>query len=372
MAVLGRFLVAALAALAMLALVDLLGEAVAGHAGAFGGGGLMASLPGELGRWLVPPPQVLWSTTGLVGLGALAALAAALSALAARLGAARPSAALVLLVGLVGPLSIWNPLGLFVLAGQAMGLAVIAMARGAPGGRAGEETARILGLAAAVLLTLTTPPALVVTLLAVALAPGLLAALTAPAEGRAAVLAPGPDGASGPARDGALPPASSPASSPALSSAPPAGPFGPDPVAAHDHLMPAIDLIAQGRAALRSGTGPVLLVARLDGLAGIAGHLGAAGGAALFTEASGRLAGALPADCRLAWIGDETFAALLPAATAADLETLELRMAEPFAMDLHVDGRTVSMEDALHIDATTLDAALLDELARQAGLQPGA
>ncbi len=153
MAVLMRFVVALLGALALLALLDLLGEAVATHAGAFGGGGLLASLPGGLGRWLVPPPEVLWSPAGPALLVGLALAAAGLPALVARLGGPRLAAALALLVGVAAPLSIWNPLGLFILAGQTMGLAALTIARGAPSGAWGEGAVRLLGLAAAVLLT---------------------------------------------------------------------------------------------------------------------------------------------------------------------------------------------------------------------------
>ncbi|MBB4285346.1 hypothetical protein [Roseospira goensis] len=356
-----------LTAVSLLALVDLLGEAVAARAGAFGGGGVLAALPDPVGRWLSPPPYALLSPVGLAGFGGLALVAALSGIGASRLGARR-GAGLLALLGLIAPLAIWNPLAIAVMGGQAL---VLAAGRGGAGAddpartRAAAQAARVLGLTAAVLLTWTTPPALVVTLVAVALAPTALEALSAPVAGTATEDASSRSGA-------AVPAAPAPAAPPALAAvavAPEptpdagAGPFGHDPVAALEHLAPASALVEAARAALARGEVPIVAVVRLDGLAGIAEHLGVRGGEALFAESTERLAAALPDDGMLSWMGDETFAALLPAAGCPDLGVLGETLAAPFTEDLIVDHRPISMEDAVHVDAMALDQAALADLA---------
>jgi GGDEF domain-containing protein len=120
---------------------------------------------------------------------------------------------------------------------------------------------------------------------------------------------------------------------------------------------------------LADGRPAVLAVVRMDGLAGIAEHLGAEGGERLFAVATERLAAALPDDASLSWFGDETFVALLPVSRAEDLADLGVRLAAPFAEVLMVDGRPISMEDAIHADAVALDEETLTSVT--AWLRPG-
>ncbi|KAA5605585.1 hypothetical protein F1188_10115 [Roseospira marina] len=431
--------------LAGLVLMDLLGTAIAVLTGAHAGG-LLALLPAPLDRVVSPPPIALWTPPGLAGIGALT-LAVALGQYGAvRVGAPRLGA-LALLLALALPLVAWNPLALGVIAGQAV---LLTLSRDGRGSETLTQAVRLIGLIAAVLVTWTTAPAMVVSLVAVALAPAALVAVSQPAPRdavskepqAAAPSAPEPEPApapetrteAAPPSEPASPPPSAPASgapdaepvaepeAPAEPTQPAAvfvepetfadpeafvepdtlgepktvserktfadpetfaepdirpttpdapGPFGTDPVAALAHLTPAPALVEAARAALAQGEVPLLALVRLDGLAGIAEHLGVQGGEALFAEATGRIAGALPVGSTLTWFGDETFAALLPASAAEDIDELMALLATPFATDLVVEGRAVSMEDALHVDAMALDADILAELDRWAGTAPG-
>ncbi|MBB4264720.1 hypothetical protein [Roseospira visakhapatnamensis] len=423
-------ILAVVGAVGLLVLVDLLGMVVAGHAGAFGGGGLLGMLPPPVGSWLAPPPMLLVAPEGHAALAALAVLVAACGHGVARGDAARMAGALdlvaVLAVGVI-----WAPVVGAVVAGQGAFLALagwINRGRG-PGGGAMvpgvTQAARLLGVCAAVLLVDTTPPALMVALVVAGLAPWALARLlfgrdaappvrarrrsastpdapsgepddrpTAPDPEEAATV----DGLVDPVADddrlldpvgdagaevgdevgdeGAdrmvdpdadrLPPRVVPM-------APVTGPFGADAVAETADLVPATDLPEAARVALNAGGGAILAVIRVDGLAGIAEHLGVTGGGVLFTQTSGRLAGALPAGALLAWMGDETFAALVPVAggtASGDMDSvlgsLGGGLAAPFAADLVVEGRAISMEDAIHVEVTALQVEMLPDLAQWA------
>lgn len=386
--------------LMVLALLDLLGAAMAAHLGAHIGGlsavGVLGLLPAPLDGWLSPSPVVLRTTGGLFLLAGLA-LACALASLAcSRIGADRLGG-LAGLTGVSVALAVWSPLGLTILGGQAVLVGLVGRTAADPRTGAVIGMARLLGLAAAVLTAGPAVPGLVVTLLAAALAPDALAALrrapTDPSrqereaetetetETRADPSAIPADlgwaRASTPVDPPTTPAPAPPRSEPAPVSdqapdpdpeaaAPPpsAGLFGHDPVSALAHLTPAETLVSAARAALAKGETSLLVVARLDGLAGIAEHLGVGGGEALFATATERLASALPADSLLAWIGDETFAALITDSGTIDLEALCDSLAAPFAEHLMVAGRPISMEDALHVDATALNTETFEELAR--------
>ncbi|WP_211369085.1 hypothetical protein [Roseospira navarrensis] len=368
--------------LAGLVLIDMLGEAVAALAGAFGGGGLMGMLPPPLDRMMLPPPGLLWTPPGLAGIGVLAltvsvGLYGSVQAGTARLGA------LALLLAVALPLVAWNPLALGVIGAQALLLAFDRT------GRATEtlaQIARLCGMVVALLVSWSTPAALAVSLIAVALAPSAMVTLSrtvpgAPARAAAPDAEPEPEPEADPEPQPEPEPAPAPAPEPPAVPDHPAtpdapdrtapGPFGHDPVAGLSHLTPAATLAATARAALAGGETPLLVLARLDGLAGIAEHLGAAGGEALFSEATARLAAALPAGSTLSWVGDETFGALMPDAGTTDLDGLMAALAAPFASEMVIEGRAISMEDALHVDAMVVDPDALVELDRWAGAAPG-
>jgi len=300
----------------------------------------------------------------------LAGVAAVGGYAAARLGAARLGAAGALL-GVTLPLMVWNPLGLVILGGQSL---VLLVDRTPQGSAAITQAARVLGLCAAVLVSGGAVSPLVVTLLAAALAPSALVALSAPVREPAAEpvaredAPPPPAPTPTPAAESAPAPPPAPTPDPETAPAPKPdtatpGLFGPDPVAALAHLTPAPALVEAARTALANAQPAVLALVRMDGLAGIAEHLGTEGGETLFAAATERLAAALPQAGTLSWVGDETFVALVPVAQADDVADLGPRLAAPFAEDLIVDGRPISMEDALHVEALMLDAETLEELA---------
>jgi len=404
---------AVLGAVGLLLVVDGLGTVVAGHAGALGGGGFLAALPSPLGTLLAPPPTVLGGPVGLTALATLAFGVAACGHGVARGDVARFAGALDV-VALLAVGVVWAPWMGAVVGGQALFLALAGWfnrGRGPHGGAlvpGVTQAARLLGLVAATLLVSTTPPALVVALLVAALAPWALARLmfgrvaAPPVWARRGPEAPaveapvdGPAGASAEASSATAPveavldpqtalveaPAEIPAGpAPASRTTEPAiGPFGADPAAAVAHLVPATRLVQAASGALESGGGAILAVIRVDGLAGIAEHLGASGGGTLFAQTSGRLAEALPDAALLAWMGDETFAALVPvpgdggaAATDVDsvLGALGEGLASPFAAEMIVEGRSISMEDAVHVEAMALQGEMLPDLVQWAGTAP--
>lgn len=407
--VLGRGLAGVLAmlgAIGLLVLVDLLGAVVAGHAGVMGGGGLLAVLPAPLGTWLAPPPTQLGNPVGLAALAALALLVASCGHGVARGDVARAAGTLDLAALLAVGVA-WAPLAGAVVGGQALFMALagwINRGRGPEGGAlvpGVTQAARLLGLVAAILLVATPPPALAVTMLVAALAPWALARLlfgrvaappvracrgpeAVPVGGPVAAPPPPPP-AMVPEEDAAWDPAPvAVVEAPSLARpvpAPAVGPFGADPAADVAHLVSAAALGQAASAALEGGGGAILAVIRVDGLAGIAEHLGATGGGILFTETSGRLAEALPDSALLAWMGDETFAALVPVADTgsgaarADVDDvlggLGHGLAAPFAAEMIVEGRSISMEDAIHVEATALQGEMLPDLVQWAGAAPG-
>jgi len=383
-----------------LILVDLLGVTVAALTGSFGGGGLLAQVPPPLGHMLSPPPAVMVSPMGLAFLGFLTvALAVSLYG-AARSGAAR-LAALTLLLALALPLMVWHPPALGIIGLQAL---LLAFSNGSGRDDAFTQAVRLIGLVLAVLITWTSPSALVIALIAVALAPSALLAVSIPASAKTATetaaFAPTaardradepafkpdlvPDGVTSPDTStgtATLDPAAFDTPEPTLARSPEAdqglhselGVFGQDPVAALAHLTPAAALVERARTALieeSENSTPLLAMVRLDGLAGIAEHLGVGGGEALFAEATTRLDEALPPGGMLSWLGDETFVALMVAAASEDLDSVVAALAAPFASEILVNDRSVSMEDAFHADVVVLDPDILEDLAHWARSAP--
>jgi GGDEF domain-containing protein len=401
--------------LAGLPLFDMVGEMVLALSGGTSGpGGLLA---GEL-----PVPQDAWVTITAFGwlpgpnmillTGFVLSLAVTLFG-AALAGAAR-FGALALLLAMALPLVAWSPAALGVIGGQAI---LLLLDRGGRRSEALHQIVRLIGMLLVLLLTWPALPALVVSLIAVALAPSAMLTVSRPTSQPAPAAVPASERSTGetapvrpaeapedtgpvasapghlapaetpdagfealePSPDPAHPtlvefapePEPEPMPEPDGPQAPRPGPFGHDPVAALAQLTPAPDLVEAARAALGDGGTALLVMARLDGLAGIAEHLGVEGGAALFAEATARLECALPPGGLLSWLGDETFAALLPAGSWSDPDALVAALAAPFAAEMHVDGRAVSMEDALHVDVLALDTETLIELIRWADAAPG-
>jgi len=411
---------AVLGALGLLIVVDLLGQVAAGHAGAFGGVGLLAALPVSVGVWLSLPPMLLIGSTGLAVVAGLAAVVMACGHGVARGDVARFAGGLDLLAVLAAGV-VWSPMVAAVIGAQAVFLALacwINRGRGPQGGSVVPgvtQATRILGVVAAIWLGSTTPPALAVSLVVVALAPWALVRLmfgrvvappvrsSAPAQAEVSEEAESvdeaetptlegggaPDLAAGEPEDVWIRPVGLPTPSevvdpavvsvsevPAAPSG--AGPFGVDPLADTAHLAPGSRLIDSARDALESGGGAILAVIRVDGLAGIAEHLGETGGGALFAQTSERLAEALPETAHLAWVGDETFAALVPVvgeSASGDMDSLLGSLgdglAAPFAAEMVVEGRAISMEDAIHVEVTVLQAEMLPDLEHWVAATPG-
>jgi len=393
--------------LTALVLVDLLGGAVAALTGSFGSGGLLAQAPPPLGHMLSPPPAAMATPIGLALLGFLTvALAVSLYG-ATRSGASRLGA-LALLLALALPLMVWHPPALGIIGLQAL---LLAFSSGSSRGDAFAQVVRLIGLVLVVLITWTTPSALVVSLIAVALAPSALLAVSIPSSASAETAAEAMTFAPTEALDRAGEPAieqdlvpdrvASPDPSTGVATLDPAtlepvtlgapdsglaqppqvdqdsrpepGVFGHDPVAALAHLTPASALVERARTALieeSEASPPLLAMVRLDGLAGIAEHLDVGGGEALFAEATARLDQALPPGSMLSWLGDETFAALMVATASEDLDHVVAALATPFASEILVNGRPVSMEDAFHADVVVLDPEILEELTRWARSAP--
>lgn len=368
----GLAALAAMIALALPILMDLLGGAVTDLTDTIPAAGLLRGLV-PWPAWPLSPPG-LATLTGLIVATALGWLGTA------RLGARRLGG-LAVLIGLTVSLAAWAPLVLPVMGFQALALL---FDRSPEGARTLPMVTRLLGVVAAILLTGHSPPAMTVAVVCAALAPDALATLARPLarqpdgteqtsttgtqappsaseiEAEAATAPPAARESSGAA--GSSPTAIVDATPPAEAHAGPHALFGTDPVTALAHLTPADHLLETARDILADGRTPIVAVLRLDGLTGIAEHLGVGGGEDLFAVATERLAQALPADGVLSWLGDETFAALLPSATANDMEALETALTAPFIDDMIIDGRPISMEDALHVDAAVVDEAILDEL----------
>lgn len=374
-----------------LALFDMIGEMVLALSSTNGPGGFLREVLGGI----LSPPRDGWLTVTATGwlpgpnmvLMTALVLALGLGLSGAALAGATRLGALALLLALGVPLVAWSPLALGVIGAQAM---FLLLDRGGRGSEALLQMVRLVGMLTVVVLLWSVPAALAVSLIAVALAPSAMLTLSrplaaprwaapqqtteadtaaddappslaplvdGPADLAPSVDQPAPVGVDAPTQTGAAP-------------SHPSGPFGDDPVASLSQLTPAAALMSTARSALAAGEAAVLVLVRLDGLAGIAEHLGIVGGEALFAQATARLEAALPAGSLLSWMGDETFTALMPADAVDDPEALLAALAAPFSADLVVDGRAVSMEDALHVDVLSLTDDTLSELARWADAAP--
>gem|GEM_PF-2530175 len=410
---------ALLGALGLLALLEGLGQMADASAIALGGGGLSALLPPSMAVWITLPLPLMGTPSGLASLGGLALLVAACGHGVARGDVARVAGGLDLLALLIVGMA-WAPWAGAVIGGQTVFLALTGLinrGRGPGGGPlvpGATQVARLLGLVAVVPLVIGSISSLVMALLVAALAPWALARLLFGRWAAPPVRARGGEGAKAP--PGATPksgldadaepkpkpkpkpePHSAPEPGPAHALAPTfallpdpetdpdpkadtsedadPGPFGRDPAAGAAYLVPPERLVAEARAALDGGRSAILAVIRIDGLAGIAEHLGATVGAALFDQTGQRLADALPEDATLCWMGDETFAAMAPVAGSEDLDdglaSLGAALAAPFAADMVVEGRAISMEDALHVEVTAVQAEMMADLERWAVSAPG-